>query len=74
MPKFPPLTKDEKDAFKLAKKRKERCENPIKGKWRLKFDQLEVVFEELLVSQFSISELRDFWRQKAGLPIKNTNH
>ena len=70
MPKFPPLTKDEKRAFSLAKKNKERCENPIKGKWRLKFDELEKVFEELLVEQFAISELRDIWRKKAGLPTK----
>lgn len=66
MAKYPPITEDEKRAFKLAKKNKERCENPIKSKWRIKFEQLEIVFEELLSQQVQ-SELQKDWRIKAGL-------
>lgn len=71
--KYEPLSKDEKNAFKCAKKNKERGLSPIKGKWRLKFEQLESVFEKLLVDQFAISELRDVWRIKAGLHTKCTD-
>jgi hypothetical protein len=34
------------------------------------FERLEKTFEELLISQFAISELRDFWRKRAGMPVK----
>lgn len=67
MSKFPPITKDEKRAFYLAKKRKELCENPIKGKWRTKFDDLEKAFEELMDDCGFTNDIKELWRLKAGL-------
>lgn len=32
-----------------------------------KYQNLERVFEEILVDKFAISELRDFYRQRAGI-------
>jgi hypothetical protein len=34
------------------------------------YNKLEKAFEELLVEQFAISELRDLWRKKAGIERK----
>ncbi len=65
--KFPPLSEEQKKDSWLAKKNNQRMENPIKCKWRQKFDELEKVFEELLAEQFATSEVRDQWRKKAGL-------
>lgn len=44
-----------------------------KSELTAKYNLLHKVFEELLVSQFALSELRDFWRVKAGLKRK-TNY
>lgn len=42
-----------------------------------RYKQLEIVFEEILVDRFVISELRDFYRQRAGTLVnkksENTN-
>lgn len=35
-----------------------------------KYNQLHKVFEELLVNQFVLSEMRDLWRVRAGLKRK----
>jgi hypothetical protein len=37
---------------------------------RRSYNQLAATLEELLVEKFAISELRDFWRKRAGLPVK----
>jgi hypothetical protein len=36
-------------------------------------DRLKAVFEEILIEKFSIAELRDFWRHRAGYQLENTN-
>ena len=35
-----------------------------------RYDMLHLVFEAILVEAYSISELRDYWRKKAGVPTK----
>ncbi len=35
-----------------------------------RFERLENTFEELVVKEFDICELRDFWRLRAGLEPK----
>lgn len=37
---------------------------------QIKYNLLHKVFEELLVDKIVLSELRDFWRVKAGLKRK----
>jgi hypothetical protein len=37
---------------------------------RRSYNQLAATLEELLVEKFAISELRDFWRKRAGMPVK----
>lgn len=36
-----------------------------------KYKLLEKTFEEILIEKFAISELRNFWRVRAGLKPKN---
>ena len=44
---------------------------PANWEWLDEEDNsLENTFEQLLVEQFALSELRDFWRNKAGMPLK----
>ena len=38
----------------------------LKNDYKLLYE----TFEKLLVDQFALSELRDFWRKRAGAPTK----
>lgn len=78
----PVKVEPEKTAHQLQEELKqsrleiEEMKNVIKqlNKFRFrendKFDQLAETFEELLTDQFSICELRDVWRKRAGLTQK----
>lgn len=78
----PVKVKPEKTANQLAEELKqsrleiEEMKNVIRqlNRFRFsgndKFDQLADVFEELLTNQFTICELRDVWRKRAGIPQK----
>ena len=38
---------------------------------RKQYDALHRAFDEILKDKFAISELRDFWRKRAGVPTKS---
>lgn len=41
-----------------------------KSELQAKYNLLHKVFEEILIEKIVLSELRDFWRMKAGLKRK----
>lgn len=69
------ISKEDKETFNNAyynpskrslKLRNKYPNGQVKGKWRLKFEKLQEVFEQILEDKYA-SEERDSLREKAGI-------